>query len=175
MPIYLDYNATTPVDERVFQKMEPYFTKKFGNAASRNHYFGWDAQEAVEDARGEVAKLNNSKLIDIVFTSGATESVNLAMKGIAYQYRNKGNHIITSPIEHPSVFKTCKRLAESGLEITYLTVDNDGHIDIEQLEDKIKEQTILISLMTANNEIGTIYPVAHFAEVAHKHGVFFFY
>ncbi|MDQ1327875.1 MAG: cysteine desulfurase, partial [Candidatus Poribacteria bacterium] len=121
-PIYLDYNATTPVDERVFAKMAPYFTTIFGNASSRDHHFGWDAQEAVENARDEVASLINAIGIEIIFTSGATESVNLAIKGVAEKYKSKGNHIITSVIEHRAVLDTCKRLEQQGFKVTYLSV-----------------------------------------------------
>jgi cysteine desulfurase len=171
--IYLDYNATTPVDERVFAKMAPYFTKKFGNAASRDHAFGWDAQEAVEDARYQVAELINARPTEIIFTSGATESINLAIKGVAQRYREKGNHIITSAVEHPAVLDTCKHLQQEGFAVTYLAVDGEGNIDLQQLEAGITPQTILIAIMAANNEIGTVYPIAEIGQIARKHHVLF--
>ena len=174
LPIYLDYNATTPVDERVFAKMAPYFTTIFGNAASRHHAFGWDAQEAAEDARDEVADLINAGRREIIFTSGATESVNLALKGVAEQYRSKGNHIITTTIEHRAVLDTCQRLETQGFEVTHLPVDHEGNIDLHQLEARITPTTILIAVMYANNEIGTIHPIPQIGELAHKHGILFF-
>lgn len=173
-PIYLDYNATAPVDERIFIKTAPYFTRVFGNAASRNHSFGWDAQEAVENARDEVAGLISAKSGEIIFTSGATESVNLAMKGVAEEYRSKGNHVITSIIEHRAVLDTSKRLEKQGFEVTYLPVDQEGNIDLQQLEDSITPRTILISVMYTHNEIGTIYPIPQIGEIAHKHDIIFF-
>jgi len=174
LPVYLDYNATTPVDEQVFAKMTPYFTTIFGNAASRDHRFGWDAQESVEDARDEIASLINAIGMEIIFTSGATESVNLAIKGVVEKYKSKGSHIITSIIEHRAVLDTCKRLEQQGFKVTYLPVDHEGNIDLQQLEDIITSETILISIMYANNEIGTIYPVSEIGEIAHKHGAIFF-
>lgn len=172
--IYLDYNATTPVDERVFAKMAPYFTKKFGNAASRDHAFGWDAQEAVEDARYQVAELINARPTEIIFTSGATESINLAIKGVAQRYREKGNHLITSAVEHPAVLDTCKHLEQEGFVVAYLPVDGEGNIDLELLEKSITDKTILIAIMSANNEIGTVYPIAAISQIARMHGIFFF-
>jgi cysteine desulfurase len=142
-PIYLDYNATTPVDERVFAKMAPYFTTIFGNASSRDHHFGWDAQESVEDARDEISSLINAIGMEIIFTSGATESVNLAIKGVADKYKSKGNHIITSIIEHHAVLDTCKRLEQQGFKVTYLPVDHEGNIDLQQLEDSITSETYI--------------------------------
>jgi cysteine desulfurase len=174
LPIYLDYNATTPVDERVLAKMVPYFTTIFGNAASRHHAFGWDAQEAVEDARDEVARLINASRREIIFTSGATESVNLALKGVAEHYRSKGNHIITTTIEHRAVLDTCQRLETQGFEVTYLPVDHQGNIALDQLKASITPATIVIAVMYANNEIGTIQPIPQIGELAHKHGIVFF-
>ena len=173
LPIYLDYLATTPVDRRVFDEMAPYFTAIFGNAAGRTHSFGWDAQEAVENARQEIAGLINASGAEIIFTSGANESVNLAMKGVAERYRDRGNHIITSAIEHRAVLDTCETLENQGLEVTYLPVDRGGNVDLQQLEDSITTRTIMISIMHANNETGTIFPVARIGEIAHHHDIFF--
>jgi len=160
LPIYMDYHATTPVDPRVVQAMLPYFTEHFGNAASRNHPFGWEAEEAVDKARKQVADLIGASPKEIVFTSGATESDNLAIKGVAEMYREKGNHIITQAIEHKAVLDTCKRLEKYGYEVTYLPVRRDGRVDPEDVRKAITPKTILITIMYANNEIGVINPMA---------------
>jgi cysteine desulfurase len=174
LPIYLDHNATTPCDPRVVEAMLPYFSEHFGNAASRHHSFGWRAEEAVEYAREQVAKLIGAEPKEIVFTSGATEADNLAIKGVYEMYASKGNHIITCSIEHKAVLDSCKHLEKQGAEITYLPVQPNGSIDVEELEAAIRPETILISIMYANNEIGTIMPVKAISEVARKHGVLFF-
>jgi len=171
LPIYMDNNATTPVDRRVFEAMTPYLTTVFGNAASRNHDFGWKAEAAVEAAREQVARLIGADAKDIVFTSGATESNNLAVKGAAAMYREKGNHIITSLAEHRAVLDPCKRLAESGFEVTWLKPDEYGRIAAEQVAEAITDKTILISVMAANNEVGTISPIAEIGKVAKSRGV----
>jgi len=173
LPVYMDYHATTPVDPRVLAAMEPYFTEKFGNAASRNHEFGWVAEEAVENARAQVARLINATPKEIVFTSGATESTNLAIKGVAEMYREKGNHIITQVTEHKATLDTCKRLEKYGYEVTYLPVDKDGLVSLDDLRRAITPKTILISLMYANNEIGVIQPIAEIGKIAKEKGVFF--
>ena len=174
LPVYLDYNATTPCDDRVLQAMLPYFTKDFGNAASRTHAFGWKAGEAVEYAREHVAGLIGAEKTEIIFTSGATESDNLALKGVFESYSSKGNHIITSCIEHKAVMDACKHLEKMGAEITYLPVDKGGLIDVMQLEEAIKPGTILIAVMYANNEIGVLQPVKQIAEIAKKNSIIFF-
>src|SRR3954468_13130884 len=156
IPIYLDNNATTPMDPRVLDAMLPYFTTKFGNAASRNHPFGWVAEEAVDYAREQVAKLIGASEKEIIFTSGATESDNLAIKGVFEMYKDKGNHIITAVTEHKAVLDTCKHLEKLGAEVTYLPVQDDGLIDMKELEAAIKPTTILISIMYANNEVGVV-------------------
>src|SRR2546421_2395748 len=153
LPIYMDNHATTPVDPRVLEAMLPYFTGKFGNAASRNHSFGWAAEEAVENARQQVASLINATSKEIIFTSGATESDNLMIKGIAEMFREKGNHIITQSIEHKAVLDTCKNLEKHGFEVTYLPVQRDGRVSLEDLKAAITPKTILITIMYANNEI----------------------
>lgn len=172
--IYLDYNATTPVDKRVLSKMIPYFSDIFGNAASKSHRFGWDAQEAVGDSRDAIASLINSKPREIIFTSGATESINLAIKGVAEGYQCKGKHIITMGIEHKAVLDSCAKLEQQGFEVSYLAVDSIGNIDLQRLKESISPQTILISIMYANNEIGNIFPVAEIAKIAQQHNVLFF-
>src|SRR6201994_4252401 len=173
LPIYMDYHATTPVDPRVVEAMLPYFTEKFGNAASRNHPFGWAAEEAVETARKQIADLIGANPKEIVFTSGATESDNLAIKGVAEMYREKGNHIITCVTEHKAVIDTCKRLEKEGYRVTYLPVQKDGRIDLDDLRKAITDKTILISIMTANNEIGVIQPIAEIGAIAKEKGVLF--
>jgi cysteine desulfurase len=173
LPIYLDNHATTRVDPRVVEAMLPYFTEKFGNAASRNHSFGWAAEEAVENGRAQVARLINATPKEIIFTSGATESNNLAIKGVAEMYREKGNHIITQVTEHKAVLDTCKRLEKYGYEVTYLPVAKDGRIDPDDLRRAITPKTILITIMYANNEIGVIQPVEEIGKIAKEKGVFF--
>jgi cysteine desulfurase len=173
LPIYLDNNATTPVDPRVLQEMLPYFTEVFGNSASRNHSFGWKAEEAVDYAREQVANLIGASEKEIIFTSGATESNNLAIKGVFEMYADKGNHIITCVTEHKAVLDTCKHLEKLGAEITYLPVSLDGLLDLELLEAAMKPSTILVSVMFANNEIGVIQPIKEIAAIAHKHGALF--
>ncbi len=174
LPIYLDNNATTPVDPRVLEVMLPYFTDKFGNAASRNHSFGWVAEEAVDYAREQVAKLINADPKEIIFTSGATEADNLAIKGVFEMYASKGNHIITCTTEHKAVLDTCKHIEKLGGEVTYLNVQPDGLIDLAQLEAAITGKTILIAIMYGNNEIGVLQDVKAISKIARKHGVLFF-
>ena len=173
LPIYMDNHATTQVDPRVVEAMLPYFNDKFGNAASRNHAFGWIAEEGVEEARAQVAQIINATPKEIVFTSGATESDNLAIKGVAGMYREKGNHIITQVTEHKAVLDTCKRLEKEGFEITYLPVEKDGRVNLDDLRRAITPKTILITIMYANNEIGVIQPVAEIGKLAKEKGVFF--
>jgi cysteine desulfurase len=173
-PVYLDYNATTPVDERVVEAMLPFFTRHFGNAASRSHPFGWEAEEGVEYAREQIAKLIGAEPKEIIFTSGATESDNLALKGVYQAYSAKGNHIITVNTEHKAVLDTCRRLEKEGAEVTYLNVKRDGLVDLDELEAAIKPETILIAVMYANNETGVIQPVKMVGALAKKHGVLFF-
>jgi cysteine desulfurase len=173
-PIYLDHNATTPCDPRVVEAMIPYFTNNFGNAASRNHPFGWQAEEAVDYAREQVAKLIGADPKEIIFTSGATEGDNLAIKGVFEMYASKGNHIITCNIEHKAVLDTCKHIEKEGGEVTYLKVKDNGLIDLAELEAAIKPSTILIAIMYANNEIGTIMPMKEISAIAKKHGVLVF-
>jgi cysteine desulfurase len=173
LPIYMDNHATTPVDPRVLEEMLPYFHQKFGNAASRNHAFGWVAEEAVEQARERIAKLVGASTKEIIFTSGATESDNLAIKGVAEMYREKGNHIITAVTEHKAVLDTCKRLEKYGYRVTYLPVMKDGLIDLDDLRRAMDEKTILVSLMAANNEIGVLQPVAEIGKLCHEKGVLF--
>jgi len=173
-PIYLDHNATTPCDPRVVEAMIPYFTNNFGNAASRNHPFGWQAEEAVDYAREQVAKLIGADPKEIIFTSGATEGDNLAIKGVFEMYASKGNHVITCNIEHKAVLDTCKHIEKEGGEVTYLKVKDNGLIDLAELEAAIKPTTILIAIMYANNEIGTIMPMKEISAIAKKHGVLVF-
>jgi cysteine desulfurase len=173
-PIYLDNNATTPMDPRVLEAMLPYFTEKFGNAASRNHPFGWVAEEGVDYAREQVAKLIGATEKEIIFTSGATESDNLAIKGVYEMYKDKGNHIITLTTEHKAVLDACKHLEKLGANITYLDVESDGLVDLNKLEAAMTEQTILVAIMYANNEIGVIQPVKEIAAIAHKYGALYF-
>ena len=173
-PIYLDHNATTPCDPRVVEAMIPYFTNSFGNAASRNHPFGWQAEEAVDYAREQVAKLIGADPKEIIFTSGATEADNLAIKGVFEMYASKGNHIITCNIEHKAVLDTCKHIEKEGGEVTYLKVNPDGLIDMKELEAAIKPTTILIAIMYANNEIGTVMPMKEISALAKKKGILVF-
>lgn len=172
-PIYMDHNATTPMDPRVLEAMMPYFTKVYGNAASRSHQYGWEAEEAVEKARQQIADLIGCTTKEIVFTSGATESDNLALMGIAEMYASKGNHIITLPTEHKAIIDTCKYLERHGKEVTYLSVDEFGMVDLDALRNAIKDTTILVSIMMANNEIGTIQPVAEIGKICREKGVIF--
>src|SRR6202790_1842816 len=173
LPIYMDNHATTPVDPRVVEAMLPYFTEKFGNAASRNHSFGWAGEEAVETARQQIASLINATPKEIIFTSGATESDNLMIKGVAEMYREKGNHIITQVTEHKAVLDTCKRLEKYGYQVTYLPVGKDGRIDLDHLRRAITAKTILIAIMYANNEIGVIQPIEEIGRIAKEQGVLF--
>ena len=170
-PIYLDNNATTPCDPRVVETMIPYFTQSFGNAASRNHSFGWVAEEAVDYAREQVAKLIGADPKEIIFTSGATEADNLAIKGVYEMYASKGNHIITTTIEHKAVLDTCKHLEKQGAEVTYLEVNAEGMIDLAELEKAITPKTILVAIMYANNEIGTVNPMREISAICRKNGV----
>jgi cysteine desulfurase len=172
-PIYMDNHATTPVDPRVFEAMKPYFTEVFGNPASRNHSFGWQAEDAVEKARKQVASLIGATAKEIVFTSGATESNNLAIKGVAQMYAERGNHIITAATEHKATLDTCKHLEKEGFRVTYLPVNSDGLVDLDRLRDAITDKTILISIMYANNEIGVIQPIAEIGRIAKERGVLF--
>jgi len=171
LPIYMDYHATTPMDPRVFEAMKPYVMETFGNAASRNHSFGWQAEEAGEKSRKQIADLVGATVKEIVFTSGATESNNLALKGIAEMYAEKGNHIITAATEHKAILDTCKRLEKHGVRVTYLPVQANGLVDLEMLKEAITDKTILISIMYANNEIGVIQPMAEIGKIAKAKGV----
>ena len=159
LPIYMDNHATTRCDPRVVEAMLPYFSESYGNAASRNHEFGWVAEQAVEEARGRIAKLIGATSKEIIFTSGATESDNLAIKGVAEMYREKGNHIITQTTEHKAVLDTCKRLEKHGYRVTYLPVQKDGRISLDELKAAMDDQTILVTIMSANNEIGVLQPI----------------
>lgn len=174
VPVYMDYNATTPCDPRVVKAMLPYFTKQFGNAASHTHSYGWIAKEAVDIAREQIAKFICSEPGEITFTSGATEAINLAIKGVFELYHQKGNHIITCVTEHKAVLDTCKALEKRGAQITYLPVNKDGSIVLSQLEDAITSQTILVALMYANNETGYIHPVKEISTIIHKKNSYFF-
>ena len=169
----MDYHATTPVDPRVVETMLPYFTEDFGNAASRNHPFGWKAEKAVDRARKQVADLVSAKPREIIFTSGATESNNLAIKGVAEMYREKGNHIITCVTEHKAIIDTCKWLEKQGSRVTYLQVQKDGRINLDDLRTAITSKTILITIMTANNEIGILQPIEEIGTIAKEHGIIF--
>ncbi|HZR58437.1 MAG TPA: IscS subfamily cysteine desulfurase [Terriglobales bacterium] len=173
LPIYMDNHATTPMDPRVLEEMLPYFMEKFGNSASRNHPFGWVAEEGVETARERIAKLIGATTKEIIFTSGATESDNLAIKGVAEMYREKGNHIITAVTEHKAVLDTCKRLEKYGYRVTYLPVQKDGLVDLEELKRTIDDKTILVTIMAANNEIGVLQPVAEIGKICRERGVIF--
>jgi cysteine desulfurase len=174
LPIYLDHNSTTPMDPRVLEAMIPYFTENFGNAASRNHSFGWQAEEAVDYAREQIAQLIGADSKEIIFTSGATEGDNLGIKGVYEMYASKGNHIITCTTEHKAVLDTCKHLEKLGAEVTYLEVQPDGLIDLKELEAAMRPTTILVAIMYANNEIGVIQPVKEISAIAKKHGALFF-
>jgi cysteine desulfurase len=173
LPIYMDNHATTPVDPRVLDEMLPYFMEKFGNAASRNHSFGWAGEEGTETARERIAKLIGATTKEIVFTSGATESDNLAIKGVAEMYRERGNHIITAVTEHKAVLDTCKRLEKYGYRVTYLPVQKDGLIDLDDLKRSIDDKTILVTIMAANNEIGVLQPIAEIGKLCRERGVIF--
>jgi len=174
IPIYMDNHATTPVDPRVLEAMLPYFTEKFGNAASRNHAFGWESEAAVDHSREQIARLiHASSPREIVFTSGATESDNLAIKGVAESYRDKGNHIITCVTEHKAVLDCCKSLEKQGCQVTYLPVDRNGLVNMNRLREAITAKTILISIMAANNEIGTVEPIKEIGQFAHEKGILF--
>jgi cysteine desulfurase len=172
LPIFMDNHSTTPMDPRVLEEMLPYFTEKFGNAASRSHIFGWTAEEAVDHARERIAKLIGAQSEkEIVFTSGASESDNLALKGVAEFYRDKGNHIITTTIEHKAILDTCKRLEKEGFEVTYLGVGTDGLVDPDDVKKAITDKTILVTVMLANNEIGTVQPLAEIGKITRERGV----
>lgn len=171
--IYLDYNATTPVDKRVLETMLPYFSEKFGNASSKTHGFGWIAEDAVDTARKQVANLIGCSTQEIVFTSGATEAINLAIKGVWDNYQHKGKHIITVKTEHKAVLDTCKALEKKGAEITYLSVDRDGIIDLDELKNVLRKDTILVSVMYVNNETGVIQPISKIAELVHNNNSIF--
>ncbi|HEY3457133.1 MAG TPA: IscS subfamily cysteine desulfurase [Bryobacteraceae bacterium] len=173
LPVYMDNHATTRMDPRVFEAMKPYFMEVFGNAASRNHSFGWEAEEAVEKSRRQIADLIGATAKEIVFTSGATESNNLVLKGVAEAYGERGNHIIIQVTEHKAVLDTCRRLEREGIRVTYLPVKPDGLIDLDQLRDAITDQTILISIMYANNEIGVVQPMKEIGQIAKEKGVLF--
>ena len=173
VPIYMDYHATTPVDPRVMAEMLPYFTEKYGNAASRNHVYGWVAEEAVAQAREQVAKLIGASSKEIIFTSGATESDNLAIKGVAEMYREKGDHLITVTTEHKAVLDACKRLEKSGYHTTFLPVQKDGLVDLDDLKRACNEKTILVTVMAANNEIGVLQPIAEIGRFCHERGILF--
>jgi cysteine desulfurase len=173
LPIYLDNNATTPLDPRVLEAMMPYLTDVFGNAASRNHPFGWAAEEGVDYAREQISALINCDPKEIIFTSGATESDNLAIKGVFEMYSQKGNHVITATTEHKAVLDTCKHIEKLGARVTYLPVDEKGLISLEELEAAMTPETILVTIMYGNNETGTIQPIREIAAIAHKHGALF--
>lgn len=173
LPVYMDYQSTTPTDPRVLEAMMPYFTGKFGNPHSRSHSFGWEAEEAIEEARTRIAKLIKADAKEIIFTSGATEANNIAIKGLAYFNRDLRNHIITVETEHKCVLDSCRHLAEEGFEVTYLPVKSNGIIDLKNLEAAIKPSTLLVSVMTVNNEIGVIQPIKEIGEICKKHNIYF--
>jgi cysteine desulfurase len=173
LPIYMDNHATTPLDPHVLDAMMPYLTNRFGNAASRNHSFGWEAEEAVETSRKEVAALIGADPREIVFTSGATESDNLAVKGVAWMYREKGDHIITCVTEHKAILDTCKHLEKDGIRVTFLPVNDKGFVDLDDIRNAITDKTILISIMTANNEVGVVQDIKAIGKLARERGVLF--
>jgi len=173
LPIYMDNNATTRTDPRVVEVMLPFFTEEYGNAASRNHPFGWAAEKAVDDARDQIAKLIGATGKEIIFTSGATESTNLALKGVAAMYKKKGNHFVTQVTEHKATLDTCKRLERDGCSVTYLPTDNFGRVSAEQVRNALTDKTICVSIMAANNEIGTVQPIADIGKVCKEKGVLF--
>jgi len=174
LPIYLDFQATTPVDDRVLDAMLPYFRGEFGNAASRNHAFGWKAEEAVERAREQVASLLHASSKEIVFTSGSTEAINLALKGVADMYGQKGKHIVTCQAEHKAVLDTCKHLEKTGFEVTYLAPDKTGRVTVEAVRAALRDDTILVAIMWANNEVGTVNPAREIGALCHERGILFF-
>ena len=173
MPVYMDNNATTRTDPRVVERMLPYFTEMYGNAASRNHPFGWAAEEAVETARGQVAAVLGAGAKEIIFTSGATEGSNLALKGVAAMYKKRGNHIVTQATEHKCVLDTCKRLERDGFQVTYLPVDKFGQVHADQVREALTDKTILVSIMAANNEIGSLQPIRDIGRLCKEKGVLF--
>ena len=173
LPVYLDYQSTTPLDPRVFEAMTPYFLETFGNAASRNHSFGWTSEEAVDYAREQIAKLIGASEKELIFTSGATESNNLALKGVFEMYARRGNHIITATTEHKAVLDACAHLEKQGAEVTYLPVKEDGMIDLELLRSAIKENTILVSIMYGNNELGVVQNIREIGAICKEKGVLF--
>ncbi|HUR53106.1 MAG TPA: aminotransferase class V-fold PLP-dependent enzyme, partial [Gemmataceae bacterium] len=172
-PVYMDNNSTTRTDPRVVEAMLPYFTEKYGNAASRSHPFGWEAESAVEEGREQIATLIGATAKEIIFTSGATESNNLALKGAAAMYKKKGNHIVTQATEHKAVLDTCKRLERDGFQVTYLPVDKFGQVSAEQVREAITDKTIIVSIMAANNEIGTVQPTAAIGKLCKEKGILF--
>jgi cysteine desulfurase len=172
-PIYMDNNSTTRTDPRVVEAMLPYFTEKFGNAASRSHPFGWEAEAAVEEAREQVAGLIGASAKEVIFTSGATEGNNLAIKGVAGMYKKKGNHVVTQVTEHKAVLDTCKRLERDGFQVTYLPVDQYGRVSPDQVREALTDKTVLVSVMAANNEIGTLQPIAAIGRLCKEKGVLF--
>ncbi len=173
LPIYMDYQASTPMDPRVFEAMKPYFMEKFGNPHSRGHKFGWEAESACEIAREQIANLSHANEKEIIFTSGATESNNLAIKGIAKFYSDKRNHIITVATEHKCVLDTCRHLERDSFQVTYLPVQKNGLLDLNELKKEISDKTLLVSVMAVNNEIGVIQPLKEIGEICRKHGAFF--
>lgn len=173
LPIYMDYNATTPVDPQVVEAMLPYLRDRFGNAASRNHEFGWVAEEAVENAREQIARVIGASAKEVIWTSGATEANNIAIKGVAGMYRDKGNHIISQVIEHKAVIDPCKYLEQNGYDVTFLPVDKNGQVSAEQIREAMTDKTILVSVMHANNEIGTINPIKEIGRLCKEKDVLF--
>jgi len=174
LPVYMDYQATTPVDPRVLDAMLPYFKDVFGNAASRSHAFGWQAEEAVETARKQIASVLNASSKEILFTSGSTEGINLALKGVAEMYGSKGKHIITTEVEHKAVLDTCKHLEQNGFEVTYLKPTKTGRVTLESVRDAIRDDTILVAVIWANNEIGTLNPVREIGALCKEKSILFF-